>query len=471
MLRMKALSPKHDGRRYRGRWLPIAGIALALLGGACARRSPPDIALACQVDAEFRRLAGLIAWPSFAPENLSLAIYDGDATWLFAFPQDLADFTRAPECAQARRMPGQHPDVRANSSIEWNGVAVATVLLGTADADSITAVAATALHEAFHVHERAHHPQWAADEGTLFAYPAADESLLALAKFEFEALRRAVRAPDQAESARWARSAVTTRAERALRMPATAIAYERAIEFYEGLAQYVEHRAFETARGHAAGSRARLKDEFAADGVRQRCYATGEAWALLLDRHDPDWQRELAANDTLPLDLRVARTDAVQAAVASPLDIATRIRLASDARHTVASLREARIDEGRRFLALEGHTLVLESASGPWWPERFDPLNVRVLNDGVVLHTRWLRLSNGVDRIEVLDRAVLTEPAGAHPLFDGVRRLVIAGLERAPELVAGDSLLIVRAAGVEATLVRAVAATSGRTTVIRAGGP
>jgi hypothetical protein len=359
--------------------------------------------------------------------------------------------------------------VRANSTVDWDDVTVATLLARGAHPDSLSIFAAAAIHEAFHAHQRQHHPRWVADESAFFAYPSESDSILATAKLEMEALRRGIAARDAAESAQWAAAAVAYRRKRAAVMPPAAIAYERSNELNEGLAQYVEHRALERGLRLQVGSRANLRDDLPADGVRWRCYASGEAWALLLDRHLPDWQAQLVARDSVPLDLWLADAEPVRTATAAVLDAAIVARLEATARHAVTELRAARSGQGRDFLSRPGFTLVFEAGSEPWWPQGFDPLNVRLLNDGAVLHSRWLRLGNGSGQIEVLDRAALSEPAGAHPLFMGVRRLSIAGLDAAPAVETGDSALVVRATGVDATLRGAEVVVAGERTTVRAG--
>jgi len=466
-----AARAKGFGMRILGvtRRATIALATLLLVAADCSPPAPETAPVACRIHAEFQRQARASTWPGFAPARDALAVFDGESTWVFGYPRPLTGFSADARCPGAQRAAGRHANVRANTSIEWDGVAVATLLAAAAHADSVAAYAATAIHECFHLYQRARHPRWSADEGALFEYPAEDESLLAWSKLEMEALRRGIAAESDAESARWARTATEYRKSRAARMPAAAIAYERNTECNEGLAQYVEHRALERATGVAAASRARLSDDYPADGVRWRCYASGEAWALLLDRHRRNWRRRLVERDTVALDVWLAQARPVANAAPALVGAATVARLETAARYAVASLREARVDEGRRFMAQPGHTLVFEAATGPWWPEKFDPLNVRLLNDGVVLHKRWLRIGNETDRIEILDCVALSEPAGAHPLFGGVRRLVIAGLAAPPALVGSDSTLVVQAAGVEATLRHAVVATAGNATVVRAG--
>jgi hypothetical protein len=77
---------------------------------------------------------------------------------------------------------------------------------------------------------------------------------------------------------------------------------------------------------------------------------------------------------------------------------------------------------------------------------------VVILGDKEVLHTRWLKLGNGSGAIEVLGRSGLTEAAGAHPLFNGVRKLIVTGLAD-PKVSQTDGKVTLEAQGVTATFV------------------
>jgi uncharacterized Zn-finger protein len=85
------------------------------------------------------------------------------------------------------------------------------------------------------------------------------------------------------------------------------------------------------------------------------------------------------------------------------------------------------------FDTREGWRVEIIAASGkPLWPQGFDPLNVERV-DGGLLHTRFLKLGNEACTMTAIDEEgvnidALTEAVGPHPLFNGVRRVVIAGL-------------------------------------------
>jgi hypothetical protein len=86
---------------------------------------------------------------------------------------------------------------------------------------------------------------------------------------------------------------------------------------------------------------------------------------------------------------------------------------------------------------------LIVSPGQPLFPQGFDPLNVQVVTPGEVLHSRFVKLGNGAGTIQVLGRASLTDAAGSHPLFNGVRRLTVTGLSSAPDVtVRGDTVTL-----------------------------
>jgi hypothetical protein len=57
------------------------------------------------------------------------------------------------------------------------------------------------------------------------------------------------------------------------------------------------------------------------------------------------------------------------------------------------------------------------------------------------LHGRWLKLVNDAGQVEVLNRTALTIGSGDHPLFTGVERVVVTGLDFLPS-IRRDSLTV-----------------------------
>jgi len=456
----------------RRRVVPI--VAAALLAGcrtglpgegreASPRSAPfPPLALVAEAD----RMAARDLWPGFDPRTMPVAIFDGRRTWLFRHPSPPEGFEAEPEHPGVRTFPGRHPSVTANTSTSLGGTETAVLLLDSTRA-SRTAFAAVLIHESFHGFQRRRHPTWTANEVELFTYPADDAEALALRRLETEALRRALAAPSAAASACWTREALDARARRFARLPPGAVGYERGIELVEGLAEYVEYRA-RNVRVPVAFPRA----EYPPDAVRQRGYTVGLAFARLLDRFAPAWREDLERRDSTTLDslLGVAvrgRADAASCDFgAGVLEAARR-----DAVRDVAALQDQRAALRRGFLARRGWKLVIEAEHPPLYPEGFDPLNVRWLADGEVLHTRWLKLGGPAGMVEVMGRAALTRAAGAHPIFEGVRSLTVAGLPGEPSVTEAEGRVTIVAEGVRASLVGATVEREERVRTLRVRAP
>jgi len=390
-------------------------------------------------------------WPGFDPRTMPVAIFDGRQTWLFRHPSAPEGFEADPEHPGVRIFPGRHPSVTANTSTSLGGSETAVLLLDSIWA-SRTALAAVLIHESFHSFQRRRHPTWTANEVELFTYPADAAEALAVRRLETEALRRALAAASGAASACWTREALDARARRFARLPPGAVAYERGIEVVEGLAEYVEYRA-RNVPAPVAFPRA----EYPADAVRQRGYAVGLAFARLLDRFAPAWREDLERRDSTTLDslLGVAVRGRADSAASCAFGAAALEAARRDAVRDVAALHDQRAALRRAFLARSGWTLVIEAEHPPLYPEGFDPLNVRRLSGGEILHTRWLKLGGPAGMVEVMGRAALTRAAGTHPIFEGVRSLTVAGLPGEPAVTEAEGRVTIVAEGVRASLVGA----------------
>jgi hypothetical protein len=394
-------------------------------------------AVVAEVD---RIAASQTLWPNFDPRRVPLEIYNGHTTLLFHHPAPPPEFISLSSRQGVWAFPGRHETVTANAPVKLNNVLTAAVMLKPDGKQTLRERAALVVHELFHVFQRERHPKWVGDELELFVYPFEDAELLALRRLETEALRRASAARKLPAARCWARLALATRRERFARLRAGAVTYERATELNEGLARYMEARAAAT---HTANLPA---DEYPVADVRTRAYATGHALALLLERFAPAWTTRLEAGENLSLDELLAA--ALSQNPTTPNNAAPALSSAcvlpqsfvesahSRAKIDVAGLLARRTTMRRDFDAQAGWKIIVRADAGaPLWPQGFDPLNVLRLGQREVLHTRYLKLGNEAGAIEIFDRRSLTEGAGAaHPLFNGVRQLTLAGIADEPAI-------------------------------------
>jgi hypothetical protein len=131
----------------------------------------------------------------------------------------------------------------------------------------------------------------------------------------------------------------------------------------------------------------------------------------------------------------------------------------------VSAMRDRLEALRHEFLEAGGWSLVLETAD-PLFPQGFDPWNVQRVSASEVLHTRWVKLGNASGSVEVLDRRCLTEGAGKHPLFEGVRRATITGLPAEPRVDETNGVVKISADGLTLEFRGARVTRSGQTVTV-----
>lgn len=412
----------------------------------------------------YQRMSDTEFWPGFDPTSVPVALWDGEFTFLGNHPAPPDGYRVGEPMSHGLQLASRKqrdPAIRANSSAEIGGVLTATLLSGDDASVPAQVSAAVLIHEAFHVFQDQALPGFTANEALLFEQPVDDADWLHARRAESECLRRAwlARSEDPDSALAWGAAALSSRARLA---DAGDVTYTRGLELREGTAQYVQFRAHDERDEPpvpAAG--------FAAEDIRERGYATGEVWARLLDMAQPGWATEIPPDGSVPLDeaLRAALAALQVTPRALPEDwlASARQRAAADA----GAVTAARADRLEAYLTRPGTTLVLQPRNAPLWPERFDPLNVEPLVDGQVLHTRWLVVANGDQRVECEGLEVLSLPAGGHPLFEGLAGLVLTGLDESPEISTDGSRTSLRAPGLTADLVDAEVLTDGERVIVR----
>lgn len=377
---------------------------------------------------EFSRLKKDECWPGFDPSAYPVAVYDGERTLLFKHPHPPEGFTALEDRPHVAVWQGQHPMVKGNTSIDMGGITAATVLLNKFEETPLKKVAAVVAHECFHVFQKGHFPNRWPNSTEVFLYPVEDTVQLRLKRLETEALRRSFDVEDSTTGKPWLALALKLHAERMELLPVGSRDWERGVEFIEGTARYVE--------SVAAGEKIPLipEDGYAADKPRYRAYSIGYAWAVWLDRLVPDWKRNLKEVDPPWLDVLLTTGWKEHAGLAefSNVELDAYSEIATRAVGEIVKAKEQMRSE---LLARAGWKLIIECPAGrPLWPSGFDPMNVKTLNNGEVLHTRWLTLKNETGEFEVNGTQALTEPAGEHPLFTGVSRVTVTGIGEKPEL-------------------------------------
>ena len=419
---------------------------------------------AVALEREMHRVSeGRQFWPGYDPLAVPLAIFDGTTTFLFRHPAPPEGFVKS---ENVHVFDGRHEAIVANSSARIGDVSTATVMLESLPPEStLSEWAAVVIHEGFHVFQGTTGRRWGANEVDLFLYPVDDAELLVLRRLETEALRRAFAAPERDVAAGWAQRALDLRCERFDRMEPAFQAYERGIETHEGTATYVEYNVTgRTQPLFPAGG-------FDAEDVRSRAYITGVAWALLLDRFGTDWRDGFDSDESRHLytDLIEALLTTQEESQDCEFTAPERVEAARVAREDVERVLELRGERREQFESQPGWQIIVQAdETSPLWPQGFDPLNVRRV-DGGILHTRFVKLGNDSGALEVMGNSALTEAVGPHPLFNGVRRMTLAGLEAEPQVDIEGEHVRISLPGFSADFTGASVRRSGRRVTVDLG--
>jgi hypothetical protein len=358
--------------------------------------------------------------------------------------------------------------VTGNSTREIGGVRTATVIATPAQPVERTMLAV--VEEVFHVFWLARHPSFRPNEMARYVYPLDDVENLGRLLAEDEALARALEAHRVDDAAGWAAAALGIRRERVPRLAEDIRAFETTLEMMEGTANYV---ARVSVGEPASRTVERLRAPRPAEDVRWRFYDTGAALCLLLDRLSPGWQersdRQPALTIVELMDEALRGRDAAAAAFSKADTAGFQARAAA----SIADLGVRRQRLRADFSERPGGRIVIDVMAGaePFRVQRFDPINLMVLDAGEIAHANFLSLSLPQGTVELTNPGFVrgtfggtvsvTEAAGRHPLSDGVRRLTIAGLQGAPKVGGDAGTVTVEAPGVRLTLRGAEAHVDG----------
>ena len=460
--------------------LLAAGAAAAAMGGPVPFRGAVPLAQSphgaapvgeSDVFAYVRALDDAAArrvWPEFSPSGIPLALFDGTSTVLLRHPNPPPEFLPMPGHPGALIAPGRHPAVAGNSTTMIGGVRTATVI--ATPAQSVDSTTLAVVEELFHVFWLARHPSFRPNELARYAYPVTDVDNLGRLLAEDEALARALDGGGTDEAARWTAAALAIRRERVLGLADDVRAFETALEMMEGTANYVARVA---AGKPPARTVDRLRVPRPAEDIRWRFYDTGTALCLLADRLSPGWQ---ARTDRQP-DLTVV--DLVDAALRgrgvepAAFSKAETGGFQSGAARQVADLNARRQQIRAELAGRQGPRIIVEVAVGaePLRVQRFDPINLMVLDAGEMAHANFITLTVPQGTIELSNPGFvrrtfggtvsLTVPVGPHPLSQGIRRLTIVGIQAAPKAGREGDTITVEAPGVRLTLRGAEMRTEG----------
>lgn len=442
-----------------GRGLSGVVVAAGCLGSVLAQAPPPAAGDAFALVRALDEAGARRVWPGFRPSELPIALFDGERTLLLRHPGPPPEFTPMPDRPGVFVSPGRYPAVVSNSTREIGGVRTATVL--ATPGQSVHGTVLACVEEVFHVFWLARHGSFRPDEMARYAYPVTDERNLGHLLAEDEALARAIEAGDDAEAAAWGATALTTRGLRVPFLSEDVKRFETALEMMEGTANYVAR----TATGEGPSRTAeRLRQGRPAEGIRWRFYDTGAALCLLLERLSPGWKARIDGEPDLTLAGALEQTLARRTAEPGVFSDAELAAFRASAAKEIADLRGRRQRTRSEILDRPGPHVVVEISQGaePFRVQRFDPINLFVLDAGEVAHANFIALAHQSGTVEVTNPdfargsfagvAALTVAAGSHPLGNGVRRLTVAGTQAMPDVGRSGGTVTLEGRGIRLVL-------------------
>ena len=229
----------------------------------------------------------------------------------------------------------------------------------------------------------------------------------------------------------------------------------------EGTANYVARLAVGEPPARTAE---RLRTARPAKDIRWRFYDTGAALCFLADRLSPGWQDRVEREPNLTVAELLGsslRARAIEPAAFSNADTA---RFRTRATDTITDLSGRQQRLRSELLGRRGGRIVIDVAQGvdAFRVQRFDPINLMVLDAGEVAHNHFVSLVARQGTIELTNPGfvrytfggvvTLTVPAGRHPLSDGIRQVTIVGIEGAPKIGRDGDTVTLEASGVRLTL-------------------
>lgn len=411
---------------------------LAVLAGSQASAAEPAVVDPFEVVAALDRAATMGLWPGFDARSFPFAIYDGHRTLLFRHPEPPSNFEPLEGRPGVRVYGGKHPAMWWNSTGDIGGLATATLLLTIEPGRPVDYEAHILFHEIFHLYSRPLHPTWRPNEVWRYSYPVDDLDNYRQLLLEEETLARAVEAESNETCAAWAAAALEIRSRRVAGLTEVHRTFESALELQEGTAEYMGRSTIKT-----AADTARLRESRGPAGIRWRCYETGAAIAVVLDRLMPSWKAALDAEPGTTFEELLAAAIAGTNVPPATLPDDVTAAIAARAQTEIAALIKERAALEETFNR-RGHRIVvrLEDDGDLFQLQQFDPMAVEVLDDGRALQTHRLvaRHSRGEVRLEnpnhvrgSLEGVIAkTEPAGGHPFLDGLRLIAVAGYSDQP---------------------------------------
>jgi hypothetical protein len=430
----------------------VLAVGLALTGTA----DDGQIVNPFEVVASFDRFSKMELWPGFDATRYPIAVFDGQRTLLFRHPDPPEEFRPLEGHEGVWASPGKHPAMRWNSNADIGGTSTATLLLTIEAGRSVEYEAHILFHEVFHLFSKPLHPTWRPNEMWRYSYPMDDVDNYRQLLLEEEALARAVDSNNDGSTASWTAAALAIRTERSAKLSEEHRTFETALELQEGTAVYMGRSAI-----GIADDTGRLLEDRGPEGIRWRCYETGSAIAVILDRLLPGWKRTLDGEPDTTFTELLEMT--IAAREVTPATFNTE-ELTSVSNRSEAAISNLEVERSALYEDFSGRgkrvVVRLTDEDEQLVTGRFNPMAVEVLRNGQILQAHFLAADHPRGEVSLqnphyvrgsLDGVIaLTTPAlQVHPFLYGYRQIVISGFSGDPKVVRDGDAVTIEAEGLK----------------------
>jgi len=341
-------------------------------------------------------------WPDFTP--FPFAFYDDHQVYLCNHPSPPEGFRNVGEFFQGPR------DSRffGNTSIMLEGVPTAIVDLTLLTPDNeIAQLFSLIVHEMYHSYQHSVGYQRGSNEFLYLRYPQTKENI-ALRLMERKALLSALFTQEKTEKLAFVDQFFAYRESRRKRI-GDYLTYELGQESVEGLATYVESKAYREGTGlpepfllgHFC------KNLYEPQGtlfdLRKSCYSSGLAISYLLDDFIPDWKREYMASSSFLYDYFLGKMERKISVDDPPVDPETERK----ASFLFQKETDKRDGEFAKFYSSKGYLITIE---GSLKIQGFDPMNL-LPKGNQLLHKRFLKVLINGDTF-VFNQSCVTQMTG-----------------------------------------------------------
>ena len=226
-------------------------------------------------------------WAGWEHAKTPIGFHDAQGAVLFGHPNPPEGFVKKEAEGVSYHVANPKPaSFTANSSVDLNGVATATVMWHEREQESMLGLIS---HEAFHAHQMT----TGCPLGKIamaMQYPVNNPLVQALAEVEAQLLYQALVSQDS----KLVTAAIDARATRQALLSKELATFEDEVELGEGLATYIEiisvGRDSKLRKAKIETLQKLNTNAWGAD--RLRFYYSGMAWALLCDKFAPGWQEK-----------------------------------------------------------------------------------------------------------------------------------------------------------------------------------